>query len=127
MPEEKADRFRRRWEFLQKFDKPLRSGVPAGDKFFQDFDAFYQGAHAMMQSPEIQKVFTLKQEDQTRYGSSRLGDACVLARNLVRAEAGTRFIMISQAGWDLHSKIYEKEGQYKIGRELDAAFGRRPG
>ena len=122
VPEEKADRFRRRWEFLQKFDKPLRSGVPAGDKFFQDFDAFYRGAYAMMQSPEIQKVLTLKQEDRKRYGSSRLGDACVLARNLVRTEAGTRFIMISQSGWDMHSSIYKKGGLYKIAHELDTAF-----
>ena len=46
----------------------------------------------------------------------------MLARNLVRTEAGTRFIMISQAGWDMHSSIYKKRGLYKIAHELDTAF-----
>ena len=123
VPEKKADRFRRRWEFLQKFDKPLRYGVPPGDKFFQDFDAFYQGAHAMMKSPAIRDVMTLEKKDQEQYGSSQIGDACALARNLVRAEAGTRFIMISQPGWDMHGSIYKKPGGlYKRTNELDTAF-----
>src|SRR5262249_45001086 len=54
-------------------------------------------------------------------GGTQLGDACVLARNLARARAGTRFIMISHKGWDLHAKIYEEGGQYKLARELDIA------
>ena len=52
-----------------------------------------------MESPEIPKVLTVNEEERKRYGSSQLGDACVLARNPIRAEAGTHFIMISQPGW----------------------------
>jgi len=122
VPESEKTRFQRRWEFLQKLDKSLRSGVPPNDKFTQDFDSFYRGAHAMMESPQIPKILTVDEESRKRYGSSRLGDACVLARNLVKANAGTRFIAISHFNWDLHGNIYNKEGHYKVTRELDSAL-----
>jgi uncharacterized protein (DUF1501 family) len=99
-----------------------QAGASGNDRFFQDFDAFYRGARTMMESPEIPKVLTVNEEERKRYGSSQLGDACVLARNLVRAEAGTHFIMISQPGWDLHANIYDQAGQYKLARELDPAL-----
>jgi len=117
VPEREMARFERRWEFLQKF-----SATDGHDKYFQDFRAYYHGARAMMESPGIRKVLTVDAEERKRYGSTPLGDGCVLARNMVRARAGTRFIMISHAGWDLHAKAYEKEGQYKLARELDTAF-----
>jgi uncharacterized protein (DUF1501 family) len=76
----------------------------------------------MMESPEIRKVLTLSDEEKKRYGGTQLGDACALARNLVRANAGTRFIMISHKGWDMHAKIYSRDVQYKVARELDSAL-----
>ncbi len=115
-------RFQRRWEFLQKLSSPQNSKNLENDRFFQDFDSFYRGAHAMMESPQIAKILKVQEEERQRYGDSRLGEACVLARNLVKAQAGTRFIMISHSGWDLHRKIYEKDGHYKLCRELDTAL-----
>jgi hypothetical protein len=115
--ETEAQRFNRRWEILQKFNSLYRE-----DKFFEDARAYYRGARAMMESPGIRKVLTLNEEERKRYGSSPLGDACVLARNIVRAKAGARFIMISHPGWDLHVKAYEKGAQTKLARELDNAL-----
>ena len=115
-------RFQRRWEFLQKLSNPQNSKNLENDRFFQDFDSFYRGAHSMMESPQIAKILKVEDNERQRYGDSRLGDACVLARNLVKAQAGTRFIMISHSGWDAHRKIYEKDGHYKLCRELDAAL-----
>jgi hypothetical protein len=112
-----AERFNRRWEILQKFNSLYRE-----DKFFEDARAYYRGARAMMESSGIRKVLTLKDEERKRYGSSPLGDACALARNMVQAKAGARFIMVSQPGWDLHVKAYEKGAQTKLARELDTAF-----
>lgn len=76
----------------------------------------------MMESPQIRQVLTLSAEDKKRYGASQLGDSCALARNLVRANAGTRFIMVSHKGWDTHAKIYAPDAQYKLARELDTAL-----
>ena len=71
-------RFRRRWEILQKFDGAREHG-----RYAEDFQAYYRGAHAMMESPEIRKVLMLSDEEKKRYGGTPLGDACALARNLV--------------------------------------------
>src|SRR4051794_6409340 len=87
--EAETDRFNRRWELLQKFNSLYRE-----DKFFEDARAYYRGARAMMESPNIRKVLTLNEEERKRYGSTPLGDACILARNMVRAKAGARFVMI---------------------------------
>ncbi len=116
-PEEQA-RFRRRWEVLKQLE---RSGPDAG-RYQEEFQAHYRGAHAMMVSPDIRKVLTLDADDRRRYGSSQVGDACALARNLVGAGAGTRFIMVSHKGWDTHVDIYGKNAQYKLAHELDNAL-----
>ena len=67
----------------------------------------------------------LDDEDHKRYGSSSVGDACVLARNLVAADAGTHFISVAHQGWDLHGKIYDKTqkvNHYTLCRELDDCY-----
>jgi len=122
VPDAEKTRFQRQWEFLQKLSNSQSSDSLLSNRFFQDFDAYYRGAHAMMESPQISRILKVPEEERQRYGSSRLGEACVLARNLVKANAGTRFIMISHFGWDLHRKIYEKESHYKLCRELDLAL-----
>ena len=122
VPDAEKTRFQRRWEFLQKLSNPQNSKSRENDRFFQDFDSFYRGAHAMMESPQIARILKVQEDERLRYGDSRLGEACVLARNLVKAQAGTRFIMISHSGWDLHRKIYEKDAHYKLCRELDTAL-----
>ena len=56
--------------------------------------------------------------------ASAIGNSLVLARNLFRADAGTRFILASHGGWDHHGDIY-KEGTRNhpvLIRELDPAF-----
>lgn len=118
VPKNETARFERRWDILGKFEK-LGGGVRSAE----DFQAYYRGAHAMMQSPDIRKTLSLDEGEQKRYGGTKLGDACLLARNLVQARAGTRFVMISHHGWDHHGKIYDPAGGlWKLARELDAAF-----
>jgi hypothetical protein len=125
VPEDEKARFQRRWDLLQKFDTPQPAQSVAADRYYREFDAYYQGAYAMMKAPELAKILKVTEEEHRRYGGSRLGDACVLARNLLRAEKGTRFVALaSEAGsWDMHRKIYDKEAMYKQSHELDNALG----
>jgi hypothetical protein len=54
-----------------------------------------------------------------------VGDACILARNIVQEEAGCKFILISHGGWDLHKNAYDKMAkvnQYTLCWELDSAL-----
>ena len=112
--------FDRRWRLREALE-----GAATGTDPSQEFDSFYKSALSMMNAPGIAESFTIPEEDRARYGSSTLGDSCVLARNLVRADAGTRFISISQNGWDLHAGMYDpknKHNHYGLCRELDTAF-----
>jgi uncharacterized protein (DUF1501 family) len=79
-------------------------------------------------------IFDLKADDRKRYGSSAFGDACLMARNMVAAGAGARYILVNQGGWDHHGDIYGKSdkssmedrrargGLYANCSDLDPAF-----
>jgi len=80
------------------------------------FDAYYQKALSLVQSHDAVRAFRLEQESATlreRYGMTRFGQSCLLARRLV--EAGTRFVQVTwparsddepvagpDGGWDTH-------------------------
>src|SRR5262245_39304116 len=116
--------FKRRWERLQQLDGALRSGNGHPDRAFADYHEYYRGAWAIMNDPRVPEVMTITDEDKKRYGGSAIGNSLILARNLFRADAGTRFILASHGGWDHHGNIY-KEGTRNhpvLIRELDAAF-----
>ena len=113
----------RRWERLQQLDNSLRSGKEA-DRSFSDFHEYYRGAWAIMNDPRVAEIFSLSDEDKQRYGSSSIGNSLALARNVFKADAGTRFIMASHGGWDHHGNIYKENSRNHVTlmRELDAAF-----
>jgi hypothetical protein len=123
-PKGMEETVKRRWERLQRLDQTLRSGAAGLDRSFSDYHEYYRGAWAIMNDPRVPDVFRLTEEDKKRYGSSAIGNCLILARNLFRADAGTRFIMASHGGWDHHGNIY-KEGTRNhpvLIRELDVAF-----
>jgi len=119
--EEMTD-FERRWELLKRFDDRLRSDSSLAAKAYRDYHAHYEGAFRLMSDPRAKQIFRIPPEDHKRYGASLTGDACVLARNLVVADAGTRFLFLQQNGWDHHRDIYEQRNHYRLSRELDAAL-----
>jgi len=55
-------------------------------------DAFYGQAKQLVDSPDANKIFSFTADEHTRYGATTLGDSCVVARNLVAAHRGTRFV-----------------------------------
>ena len=121
------ERFRRRWNFLQELDGALRAPNSPRGKSFTDYHDFYRGAYSLMRDPRIGKIFRIAPEEMKRYGETALGNACLLARNLVTADAGTNFVFIGHDGWDFHTNIYEGKTpsantHQKLCRELDAAL-----
>ena len=55
------------------------------------------------------EVFNLQNEPDSvrqRYGKSRLGQSCLVARRLV--EAGVPFVNVRLTGWDTHKKHFQK-------------------
>jgi len=127
VPSEEKAIFERRWELLQKLEASERVGVNgfAASKIYKQFESFDHSAFKLMSSPRLPQILTLNEDDRKRYGSSALGDASILARNLVQADAGTHYICISHNGWDLHANIFDKSSKlnhYTLCHELDSAL-----
>ena len=114
--------FLRRWQLLKSFDSRLRNDESLAAKAYRDFHDHYEGAVRLMADARTAPLFDLKPDERARYGSSDTGDAAIVARNLVQADAGTRFIFLQQRGWDHHSNIYQQQNHYKYSRELDPAL-----
>ena len=58
---------------------------------------------------ESREVFNLNHEADSvrqRYGNSRIGQSCLVARRLV--EAGVPFVNVRTTGWDTHKKHFQK-------------------
>lgn len=120
MDDREKQAFERRWKLHRQLEDARECQEPTSE-----FDALYGSALSMMTAPGLAKVFTIPSVDKVRYGSSTLGDSCVLARNLVQTNAGTRYIAIQQGGWDLHANMYDPKGMnhYKLCHEFDQAVG----
>jgi uncharacterized protein (DUF1501 family) len=72
-------------------------------------DAFYEQAYRLLAAPEAKAAFDLAREPASvreRYGGSRVGTGCLLARRLV--EAGARFVTVVDTGWDTHQQIFRE-------------------
>jgi Protein of unknown function (DUF1501) len=90
---------------------------------FNEMADFYVGARTMMYDPTVTATFQFTTQDQLRYGNSAFGNSCIVARNLVKADLGTRYIMITLGGWDNHQNIYQQNaGIYRPARQFDAAL-----
>jgi Protein of unknown function (DUF1501) len=122
VPEQERGRFNRRAEYLNAISA-LSSGIEGPSR--QQLEVFRGDALMMMQSAEIPKLLKLNDDEKKRYGGTSFGDACLLARNILSAEAGTRFIAITLPGWDHHVNIYdrnEKSNHIVLSRVLDSGL-----
>ncbi|MEP7355392.1 MAG: DUF1501 domain-containing protein [Acidobacteriota bacterium] len=116
---------------LQGYDGSLRVQAPYGSAL-QDMDALYAQAHGMMYSPAINAAFGVAQTDSNRYGtgsaSTTFGNACLVAKQILAADQGTRFIQIDFGSWDHHTDIYgtanpNGSNVITMGTQLDNGVG----
>ncbi|MCU1336905.1 MAG: hypothetical protein JWO19_2486 [Bryobacterales bacterium] len=113
---------------LHQIDDPLRSNSPYGSPL-QDYDAFYSAAKGMMYNPAVTQAFTFSAADSQRYGvnnnGTSFGNSCLVAKQILAADQGTRFIQISFGSWDMHTDIYGLQNpngsnMFTMGPQLDA-------
>jgi hypothetical protein len=116
--------FERRLGIALDLDSEMRSSLsigPAAD----ELASFSMRARGMMYNSQIDQIFTSDQETRNAYGNSAFGNACLAARNLIRANLGTRFVQISLGGWDHHSNIYAPNANLQnSARVFDNGLGR---
>jgi hypothetical protein len=117
-----AARFADRWGLLQTLDTNRQTG--ALGKVTLDTNDFYVQSKALMESPGINQLFSFTSDEHTKYGSTSFGDALIVARNLVNARRGTRFVQATLGGWDHHANIYAANNSlFSQCKTFDAAFG----
>jgi hypothetical protein len=117
----------RRYGLLLELDAETRSGVDLGPAI-DEMEQFNTAARLMMYNATVDNVFRFDANERARYGNSGFGNACITARNLLRANLGTRFIQITSGGWDNHSAIYDggalnPSNAASVGRTFDAGLG----
>ncbi len=101
-------RLQRRRDLRQVVDDTVKSFEASESA--QLMDANFASAYRLMTSAKAREAFDLTQEPQKvreRYGMTRFGQCCLLARRLV--EAGVRFVTINtfitvfdEISWDIH-------------------------
>jgi hypothetical protein len=115
-------RFNQRWDFLHHIDDPLRVNSPDG-RAFEDYDEFYSAAKGMMYNPVVTKAFSFTAADSALYGNTSFGNACLMAKQTLAANQGTRYIEITLGGWDMHTNIYVNNQLPTLTKTLDNGLG----
>jgi len=119
-------RFQAMYSGLQKLDGPLRTNSPYG-KPLEDYNDFYAAAEQMMYNQTVKTAFSFTTADSQRYGSSGFGNACLVAKQVLAADQGTHFVLITFGSWDMHQDIYGKQNPkgnnlYTMGKPLDDGY-----
>ena len=116
-----------RLKFLHSIDDSLRVNSPLG-KPPQDYDAFYSAARGMMYNPSVSNAFSYTNADSQRYGNTSFGNACLVAKQVLAANGGTRFIQINIGNWDMHQDIYGQQNPadnnlFTLAKQFDGGVG----
>jgi hypothetical protein len=120
-----ATNFNARYQMLTDLDGNMRNGARGFDTLAMD--DFYQQSRALMYNSEVDAIFRFDNSDQQRYGNTGFGNSAIVARNLLKANQGTRYIQLSIGGWDNHQNIYGNPGArngaiYTPARTLDTGL-----
>src|SRR4051794_36144545 len=115
--------FDRRFALATNLDSEQRVDNPRGTAYLE-MDAFNDEAKRLMYNDAVNKIFTFDTDTRTRYGNTAFGNSCIVARNLIRSDVGTRFIQLTLGGWDNHSNIYARNTNLELAtRQLDSGVG----
>ena len=113
--------FNNRANLMHSLDDSLRIDSPYGTPL-EDYNDFYKAAVGLMYNPVVNSAFGFTAAESTAFGTSTLGNACLVASKVLKANQGTRFIQItSNDGWDMHQNIYAAGGLPAKGKILDGA------
>src|SRR5215467_9586770 len=134
--------FAKRFAGLSRLSE-VSNGKGVGHKA-DEYEADYAYAYKLLMDPRFRKILALTEEEKKRYGvdkdpgNAKIGLALLLARNTLLADAGARFIWVSNSykggngSFDNHNQLYgrgalapknEQMSIYESAPRLDAALG----
>ena len=115
-------RFQAKYSLMHSLDDNLRINSPLGTAM-DDYNVFYTSANGMMYNPIVNKAFSYTTAESQAYGATSFGNACLTARKVLEQNQGTRYIEITQGGWDMHVNIYQQSNLPTMGKLLDDGLG----
>jgi Protein of unknown function (DUF1501) len=115
-----ANRVNDRWALMHSLDDSLRINSPLGTPV-SDYEDFYESAKGLMYNPVVDSAFKFSASDSARYGGTAFGASCLVAKQVLAANQGTRYVQISFGSWDMHQNIYSAgpNALAAMGRQLD--------
>jgi hypothetical protein len=117
-------RFNQKYAMLRALDAPLIAS-PYSDEMAAHA-TFYDSAEQLMYDPNVASVFQFTSDDNSRYGNTSFGRACIVARNSIRAKLGISFVNIVYDGWDTHVGMFDRGysgNMYQLCNTLDQGVG----
>lgn len=114
-----------RWRLLTKLRGAQQGRVRSLGRRMASYESFYDAAHQLLSDERWTAAFRISQADRDRYGETDVATSCILARNMLAADAGTRYVHICHPGWDHHKYIWDhsaKTSHYKLCAEFDQSF-----
>lgn len=114
-----------RWRLLAKLREAQRPRLQTFERKMASYESFYDAAHQLLSDDRWPHAFDITEADRERYGESDVAISCILARNMLATDAGTRYVHICHPGWDHHKYIWDhsaKTSHYKLCAEFDQAF-----
>lgn len=114
-----------RFRLLGDLERAVESEFGGRGSAMSAFRSFQEEAYHVLGDARWPQALAMTDADKERYGDNDVGRGCLLARNLVQADAGTRYVHIKHGGWDHHKRIYDhgsKSNHYNHCNDLDRAF-----
>lgn len=106
-----------KWSLLGASNESVPNESPFG-KPLEDMADFYRSAKGLMYNPVVDRAFKFTAADSQRYGNNGFGNACLVAKQVLSVNQGTRFIQLTLGGWDMHQNIYGLNGNAAIGPNI---------
>ncbi len=111
--------FDRRLALADRIDRDFKARY-AGPQL-ESYNQLYRDAVRLMGSVDLQAFDIAKEKPEVRakYGDSKVGLGCLLARRLV--ESGVRCVEVEFGSWDMHREVADE--MKEKGPQLDRAMG----
>jgi hypothetical protein len=115
--------FERRYGLKLDIDADLESNAPLGTQVDESYKDNLS-ARKLMYNSSVDAIFNFDTATKVSYGNSGFGNACIVARNLMRSKMGTRFVQISFGSWDHHVNIYAPNTNLQsMAKQFDSGLG----
>jgi hypothetical protein len=103
---EKPDGLKKRLDLLNDFEKSNHQFQNSG--YSQQVDSLRKRNYELIfgKAGQVFDLSTETKEMRQRYGMTRIGQSCLVARKLV--EAGVPFINVRTTGWDTHKSHFQR-------------------